>query len=170
MTKSLGGSSALSALAASTVISGSGNHHSGKTAENGTGSSSGNGMVDMSKSLASFHLSSSNSAGGVGGANGNNQTSNSTRNRAMDESVDHLFKEGKEILLLQRKILHFFQKVHRVRFFENCVNFCNAVNLDLKKNCDTYIKVQETELWMIHYIIYVFKKGKEILIFSNELC
>ena len=94
MTKSLGGSSALSALAASTVISGSGNHHSGKTAENGTGSS-GNGMVDMSKSLASFHLSSSASAGPA--ANGNNQTSNSTRNRAMDESVDHLFKEGKEI-------------------------------------------------------------------------
>ena len=96
MTKSLGGSSALSALAASTVISGSGNHHSGKTAENGTGSSSGNGMVDMSKSLASFHLSSSASTGPA--ANGNNQTSNSTRNRAMDESVDHLFKEGKYLL------------------------------------------------------------------------
>ena len=53
MTKSLGGSSALSALAASTVVSGtgSGSNH-GKGTENG-------GMVDMSKSLASFHLSAS---------------------------------------------------------------------------------------------------------------
>ena len=136
MTKSLGGL----ALAASTVISGGGgimNHSTtGKTAENGSSGSAGggaggagnNGMVDMSKSLASFHLSSSanTAAGGSGignGANGNNQTSNSTRNRAMDESVDHLFKEGKEILLLQRKILQFFQKVHCVRFFENCVSF-----------------------------------------------
>ena len=39
--------------------------------------------------------------GGIGnGANGNNQTSNSTRNRAMDESVDHLFKEGKKTLYI----------------------------------------------------------------------
>ena len=110
MTKSLGGL----ALAASTVISGGGgimNHSTtGKTAENGSSGSAGggaggagnNGMVDMSKSLASFHLSSSanTAAGGSGignGANGNNQTSNSTRNRAMDESVDHLFKEGKTL-------------------------------------------------------------------------
>ena len=50
MTKSLGGSSALTALAASTVISGSGaGNHGSKTAENG---SSGNGMVDMSKRFA----------------------------------------------------------------------------------------------------------------------
>ena len=112
MTKSLGGL----ALAASTVISGGGgimNHSTtGKTAENGSSGSAGggaggagnNGMVDMSKSLASFHLSSSanTAAGGSGignGANGNNQTSNSTRNRAMDESVDHLFKEGKTLYI-----------------------------------------------------------------------
>ena len=112
MTKSLGGL----ALAASTVISGGGgimNHSTtGKTAENGSSGSAGggaggagnNGMVDMSKSLASFHLSSSATTAGGGssgigsnGANGNNQTSNSTRNRAMDESVDHLFKEGKTL-------------------------------------------------------------------------
>ena len=115
MTKSLGGL----ALAASTVISGGGglmNHSTmaGKTAENGSSGSAGggaggagnNGMVDMSKSLASFHLSSSATTAGGGssgignGANGNNQTSNSTRNRAMDESVDHLFKEGKTIYII----------------------------------------------------------------------
>ena len=116
MTKSLGGL----ALAASTVISGGSglmNHSTtSKTAENGSSGSAGggaggagnNGMVDMSKSLASFHLSSSaiTTAGGGGssgignGANGNNQTSNSTRNRAMDESVDHLFKEGKTIFII----------------------------------------------------------------------
>ena len=114
MTKSLGGL----ALAASTVISGGGgimNHSTtGKTAENGSSGSAGggvggagnNGMVDMSKSLASFHLSSSATTAGGGssgigsnGANGNNQTSNSTRNRAMDESVDHLFKEGKTLCM-----------------------------------------------------------------------
>ena len=115
MTKSLGGL----ALAASTVISGGGgimNHSTmaGKTAENGSSGSAGggaggagnNGMVDMSKSLASFHLSSSATTAGGGssgigsnGANGNNQTSNSTRNRAMDESVDHLFKEGKTLYI-----------------------------------------------------------------------
>jgi len=112
MTKSLGGL----ALAASTVISGGGglmNHSTtSKTAENGSSGSAGggaggnNGMVDMSKSLASFHLSSSatTATGGSGignGANGNNQTSNSTRNRAMDESVDHLFKEGESIAPLE---------------------------------------------------------------------
>ena len=123
MTKSLGGL----ALAASTVISGGGgimNHSTmaGKTAENGSSGSAGggaggagnNGMVDMSKSLASFHLSSSaiTTAGGGGGssgigngANGNNQTSNSTRNRAMDESVDHLFKEGKTLYIIMYKFL-----------------------------------------------------------------
>merc|ERR1712241_332027 len=40
-------------------------------------------MVDMSKSLASFHLSSSGQP--------------AAKNRAMDESVDHLFKEGESI-------------------------------------------------------------------------
>ena len=113
MTKSLGGL----ALAASTVISGGSglmNHSTtSKTAENGSSGSAGggagggnNGMVDMSKSLASFHLSSSATTAGGGssgignGANGNNQTSNSTRNRAMDESVDHLFKEGKTLYII----------------------------------------------------------------------
>lgn len=82
MTKSLGGSSALSALAASTIL---------PNTSNSTGKSSENGMVDMSKSLASFHLSSSTAG------NAMNATGSATRNRAMDESVDHLFKEGESI-------------------------------------------------------------------------
>ena len=40
-------------------------------------------MVDMSKSLASFHLSSSGQP--------------AAKSRPMDESVDHLFKEGESI-------------------------------------------------------------------------
>lgn len=79
MTKSLGGGALLSA----SVVS-NGKASVGVTAENG-------GMVqDMSKSLASFHLSSSATAPSSGAAN-------QTRNRAMDESVDHLFKEGESI-------------------------------------------------------------------------
>ena len=56
-----------------------------KSAENGNGASSN--MVDMSKSLASFHLSSG----------GQVSAQSVLRNKAMDESVDHLFKEGESV-------------------------------------------------------------------------
>ena len=55
-----------------------------KSAENGNAN-----MVDMSKSLASFHLSS--------GSNLTNPAQSVLRNKAMDESVDHLFKEGESV-------------------------------------------------------------------------
>ena len=51
-------------------------------------------MVDMSKSLASFHLSS----GGQIPNTNSSQSEKFLRNKtAMDESVDHLFKEGESV-------------------------------------------------------------------------
>ena len=53
-------------------------------------------MVDMSKSLASFHLSS---GGQIPNHHANSsQSEKFLRNKtAMDESVDHLFKEGESV-------------------------------------------------------------------------
>ena len=48
-------------------------------------------MVDMSKSLASFHLSSSGQP--------------AAKSRPMDESVDHLFKEGESIAPIEGKVV-----------------------------------------------------------------
>jgi WD40 repeat protein len=61
----------------------------GTTTENG-----GPALIDMSKSLASFHLSSAGGQGAVG-AQGH------SRNKAMDTSVDHLFKEGESVATVE---------------------------------------------------------------------
>ena len=68
-------------------------------------------MVDMSKSLASFHLSS---GGQIPNHHANSsQSEKFLRNKtAMDESVDHLFKEGESVAPQEGsskgKYIHFF--------------------------------------------------------------
>ena len=57
-------------------------------------SSNGHQMADMSKSLASFHLSSAAGGGGAGGSNGTSSGAHGKNKALMDTSVDQLFKEG----------------------------------------------------------------------------
>ena len=96
MTKSLN----VSAIATSAINQ--------KTENGNTGGSGGNNvpaMVDMSKSLASFHLSSSGQTGPA-------------KSRPMDESVDHLFKEGESIAPIEG-IKFYFLKTSLTLFFSN---------------------------------------------------
>ena len=74
----------------------SASQRSAAPAENGGGPGTGSGhghhaMADMSKSLASFHLSS----GGQGPSGGGH--ARPSRTSVMDSSVDHLFKEGESV-------------------------------------------------------------------------
>ena len=95
MTKSLN----VSAIATSAINQ--------KTENGNTGGSGGNNvpaMVDMSKSLASFHLSSSGQTGPA-------------KSRPMDESVDHLFKEGESIAPIEG--INFILKISLTLFYSN---------------------------------------------------
>ena len=88
-------------------------------------------MVDMSKSLASFHLSS---GGQIPNHANSSQSEKFLRNKtAMDESVDHLFKEGESVAPQEGSskgtYIFFYLPTHSSKFQSLCSKKCSSEKL-----------------------------------------